>query len=411
MERTKHEVERQQTEVDHYRRRLLAAGATGAAAAGLAGFSPASLAQQAGAKPLPPFASFKDAGRVIVHSASGIETKRSAFGTSGITSQDVLFVRNNIAAPNASITENPDAWAVEFDGVSTPRKMTLGDLKKMGLANVSMVLQCSGNGRGFFAHKASGSPWKVGAAGNTMWSGVPVKAIVQELGGVREGMRYMTSTGGETIPPGVDPKTVMVERSVPWTAMEEAILAWELNGDPLSLAHGGPVRLIIPGYYGVNNVKYIKRLAFTAEQTGANIQSSGYRVRPIGQKGTPTQPSMWEMNLKSFVTSPSGEEGQLKAGPTQIHGVAWSGGSPVSAVEVSLDGGKTWRAARFFGPDLGRYAWRQFVLPVRLAPGSYEVTSRAIAADGEVQPELRVENERAYAHNGWRDHAVKVTVA
>jgi DMSO/TMAO reductase YedYZ molybdopterin-dependent catalytic subunit len=193
--------------------------------------------------------------------------------------------------------------------------------------------------------------------------------------------------------------------------MEGAILAWELNGDAIPLAHGGPLRLIIPGYYGVNNVKYIKRLAFTTEQTGANIQSSGYRVRPIGQKGAPTQPSMWEMNLKSFITSPSGEEGQLRAGPMQIHGVAFSGGSPVNAVEVSLDGGKSWRAARFFGTDLGRYAWRQFVLPARLAPGSYEITSRAIADDGEVQPELRTENERGYAHNGWRDHAVKLTVA
>jgi DMSO/TMAO reductase YedYZ molybdopterin-dependent catalytic subunit len=397
------------TDVDLSRRRLLAASA-GGAAAGLAGFSPAALAQASGGKPLPPVASFKDASRLIVHSANGIETRRSAFGTSGITSQDILFVRNNLAAPDASATANPDAWEVEIDGVTNPRKLSVGELKRMGLANVSMVLQCSGNGRGFFDHKASGSQWKVGASGNTLWSGVPVKAVVAELGGVRGGMRYMTGTGGETIPPGIDPKKVTVERSVPWTAMEEAILAWELNGDPVPLAHGGPLRLIIPGYYGVNNVKYVKRLAFTVEQTDANIQASGYRVRPIGQKGAPAQPSMWEMNLKSFVTTPSGEEKSLRAGPTQVHGVAWNGASPVSAVEVSVDGGKSWRAARLFGPDLGRYAWRQFVLPVRFTPGSYLLASRAIAADGQVQPELRVENERGYAHNGWRDHAVKVTV-
>ena len=96
--------------------------------------------------------------------------------------------------------------------------------------------------------------------------------------------------------------------------MEEAILAWELNGDPIPLAHGGPLRLIIPGYYGVNNVKYVKRLAFTPEQTMANIQSSGYRVRPVGVKGTPNQPSMWEMNLKSFVTHPAGDGEALRAG-------------------------------------------------------------------------------------------------
>jgi len=401
------DMEHKKPVVDAYRRRLLAASA-GGAAAGLAGFSPASLAQ-AGGKPLPPFASFKDASRVIVHSASGIETQRSAFGTSGITDKDILFVRNNVAPPNASVTANADAWQVEFDGVSNPRALSVAELKRMGIASVSMVLQCSGNGRGFFGHKASGSQWKVGAAGNTLWSGVPMKAVIAQLGGVRQGMRYMTSTGGETIPPGIDPKTVMVERSVPWNAMEEAILAWELNGEPLPLAHGGPLRLIIPGYYGVNNVKYVKRVAFTPEQTGASIQSSGYRVRPIGQKGAPTQPSMWEMNLKSFITHPAGDQ-PMRPGVAQIYGVAFSGGSPVTGVDVSLDGGRTWHRAQFFGPDLGRYAWRQFALQARFEPGSYVLSSRATAG-AEVQPELRVENERGYAHNGWRDHSVKVTVA
>lgn len=401
------DVEKTRTEPNALRRRILAAGATGAAA-GLGGWSSESLAQAADAKPLPPLASFKDASRVIVHSASGIETRREAFGTSGVTDSDILFLRNNIAAPNASIAASPDAWEIEIDGVTHPRKLALAELKRLGVASVSMVLQCSGNGRGFFGHKASGSQWKVGAAGNTLWGGVPVKAVVAELGGVRAGMRYMTSTGGEVIPAGIDAKKAIVERSVPWTAMEEAILAWELNGEPTPLAHGGPLRLIVPGYYGVNNIKYVKRLAFTVDQTDAAIQSSGYRVRPIGEKGAPAQPSMWQMNLKSFVTSPAG--GPLRPGPVQVHGVAFSGASPVSAVEVSLDGGKTWRAARFFGPDLGRYAWRQFVLPVSLAAGSYEIASRAIADDGETQPELRVENERGYAHNGWRDHAVKVTV-
>ncbi|MCZ2096650.1 MAG: sulfite oxidase [Anaerolineae bacterium] len=393
-------------EVNVARRWLLAASA-GGAAAGLGGFSSPSLAQ---ARPLPPVASFKDASRVIVHSASGIETQRSAFGTSGITDTDILFLRNNIAAPDAAIVANRDAWQVQIDGVTQPRTLTLADLKRIGLSSVAMVLQCSGNGRGFFAHKASGSQWKVGAAGNTLWSGVPVRDVVAALGGVREGMRYMTSTGGETFPPGIDPQKVMVERSVPWIAMEEALLAWELNGEPIPLAHGGPLRLIVPGYYGVNNVKYVKRVAFTVDETSATIQKSGYRVRDIGRKGDPTQPTMWHMNLKSFVTGPAGGE-TLRAGPVQVHGVAFTGGSPIKAVEVSVDGGKSWQAATLFGPHLGRYAWRQFVAQVTLGAGQHLITSRAIAVDGTVQPELRVENERAYAHNGWRDHAVAVTVA
>jgi sulfite oxidase len=389
------------------RRRFLLTSAGGAAAAGLSSFAPAALAQ---GKPLPKVAAWKDASRLIVHSANTAETRRDSFGAGVITDNDALFLRNNITAPDEAIVANPDAWSVEIDGVTNGRSMTVGEMKSLGLETVAMVLQCSGNGRGFFGHKASGSQWKVGAAGCSMWTGVPVKAVVDALGGVRQGMRYMTSTGGETIPAGIDPKSVQVERSVPWNAMDRAILAWELNGEPLPLAHGGPLRIVIPGYYGVNNVKYIKRLAFTMDETKAKIQSSGYRVRGIGVKGAPDQPSMWDMNLKSFVTDPAGE-GSVRAGLVQINGVAFSGGSAVKGVEVSVDGGASWRAASFSGPNLGPYAWRRFVLALRMAPGTYSVTSRAIAYDGSVQPELRVENERGYTHNGWRDHAVKVTVA
>ncbi|HEX2199331.1 MAG TPA: sulfite oxidase [Burkholderiales bacterium] len=391
--------------IDLRRRQVLAASAAGTAA-GLAGFSPGSRAQD---KPLPGFASFKDASRVIVHSANTIETKRAAFGTSGVTDEEILFVRNNLSPPPESITRNPDAWQVEFQGVANARTLSVADLKRLGLQSVSMVLQCSGNGRGFFDHKASGTQWKVGAAGNTLWSGVPVKSVVDHLGGVRQGMRYMTGTGGETIPPGIDPKTVVVERSVPAEAMQEALLAWELNGSPIPVAHGGPLRLIVPGYYGVNHVKYIKRLAFTEAQTEANIQASSYRVRPIGVKGAPSQPSMWEMNVKSFITHPAGGPEPLRAGAAQVYGVAFSFGG-VRSVEVSLDGGRSWRQAQFFGPELGPHAWRQFVLPVRLDPGSHVFASRATSASGDTQPELRVENERGYGHNGWRDHAVKFTV-
>ncbi len=395
------------SDIDLARRWLLAAG-TGGAAAGLAGWSPAGLAQP---KALPPVAAFKDASRMIVHSANGIETRRDAFGSSDITDIDALFLRNNANPPGESAIADPDVWQVAIDGVVSPRTLTVKELKNLGLGNVAMVLQCSGNGRAFFDHRASGSQWSVGAAGNTLWSGVPVRDVVRLLGGVRGGMRYMTGTGGEAIPAGIDRNQIVVERSVPWTELENAILAWELNGRPLPLAHGGPLRLIIPGYYGVNNIKYIERLAFTPEETQANIQRSGYRVRAVGRKGDPTQPSMWQMNLKSFVTHPAGNGETLRAGPLQVHGVAFTGGSPVQSVEVSADGGRTWNRAQFFGPDMGPYAWRQFVWPVVLQPGSYRFTSRAIAADGSVQPELRIENERGYANNSWRDHAVDVTVA
>jgi sulfite oxidase len=392
--------------LDKDRRRFLMTSAGGAAAAGLGGLAPSALAK---GKPLPDYASWKDAERLIVHSSNTMETVRGAFGTSGVTANDILFVRNNLTPPEG-ITANADAWPVEIQGVVEPRSFTLGELKSLGLETVPMVLQCSGNGRAFFAHKVGGTQWKTGAAGCSFWSGVPVKTLVAMLGGVQGGMRYMTSTGGETIPPGVDPKRVRVERSVPWSAMERAILAWELNGEALPLAHGGPLRMIIPGYYGVNNVKYVKTVAFTAAETDTRIQASSYRVRPIGEKGAPSQPSMWEMNLKSIITHPAGEGETVRAGLVQVHGVAFHGASTVKGVEVSFDDGSSWREASFFGPLVGPYAWRQFVLAARLSAGTYTIASRAIGFDGQVQPEVRVENERGYGHNGWRDHAVKVTV-
>jgi DMSO/TMAO reductase YedYZ molybdopterin-dependent catalytic subunit len=348
---------------------------------------------------------------VIVHTANTIETQREAFGTSVITPDDILFVRNNLPPPDMSVLADRDAWSVSIEGVNNARSLTIGELKRLGIEAVASALQCSGNGRGFFGHKASGTQWQTGAAGCVIWSGVPVSVVATHLGGIQSGAQYITGTGGETVPPGIDPMRAIVERSVPIRTLAQAMLAWEMNGEPLSLAHGGPLRLVIPGYYGVNNVKYVKRLAFTPDESDAAIQRTGYRIRPIGEKGDPSQPSMWEMNVKSWIHHPTGTGERVPSGTVQIHGVALAGRQPVKTVEVSVDGGKTWKTAGFIGPDLGAYAWRQFVLPVRLDSGSYLIASRATDAAGNRQPEQRLENERGYGHNGWLDHAVRVTVA
>ncbi|RGE46399.1 sulfite oxidase [Comamonas testosteroni] len=395
------------------RRRLLTGSASALAAAGLASFQGQALAQAAAsaAKPLPGYASFKNADAVIVHSSTTIETKRSAFGSSVITPTNQLYVRNNLPTPPESIVADRDAWAVQIDGVKKPAKLTVAELKKMGLETVTMVLQCSGNGRGFFPSKPSGTQWTVGAAGCVVWSGVPVRDVVKALGGVADGMVYMTGTGGEVLPAGIDPKTVMVERSVPAAAMQDALLAWEMNGEPVSLAHGGPLRLIVPGYTGVNNIKYIKQLAFTAKESEAHIMSHGYRISPPGAKGDPSQPSVQEMSVKSWINSPIPEDGNQSAGKVQIQGVAFGGMNAIKGVEVSIDGGKTWKQARLIGPDMGKYAWRQFALQADLPKGTYTLASRATDDKGNVQPETRGENQSGYNNTSWADHAVTVTVA
>lgn len=403
------------------RRKILAGSIAALTSVGMAGLArdavaagdaaPAPVAAAGAPRTLPSYASWKDSSSVVVHSSTTIETRRSAYGASVITPSEQVFVRNNLPPPDAAILNDRNAWEISIEGVKNPQVLSLAELKAIGLEAVTTVLQCSGNGRAYFASKPSGTKWTVGAAGCVVWSGVPVRAVAEALGGIDKGMRFMTGTGGEKLPEGLDPKSVVVERSVPKEAMADALLAWEMNGQPLSLAHGGPLRLIVPGYFGVNNTKYIKRLAFTAVETDAHIMSHGYRMSPPGSKGDPSQASVQAMNVKSWINSPNGEGEPVKAGNLQIHGVAFGGLNAVKRVEVSLDGGKTWKAARFIGPDLGKYAWRQFAFEARLPPGTYTLASRAIDTAGTVQPQERVENAGGYSNNSWADHAVTITVA
>ncbi len=328
-----------------------------------------------------------------------------------ITPTDQVFVRANLPAPDKGVLAARGAWTLNVAGVKNPRALTLAELQGMGRQTVASVLQCSGNGRKFFTHGASGSPWGVGAAANVLWTGVPLRTVVEALGGLIPGQKFLTATGGESIAEGLDAKKLMVERSIPIEkAMTDGLLAWQMNSEPLTMAHGGPLRFVVPGYYGVNNVKYVKEIAATAEESTAKIQVSSYRVRPVGESGSPEQPSMWAMNTKSWITAPLGGEGPVKAGETMITGVAFSGEAPVDSVEVSVDGGATWSNADLVGPDLGPFAWRLFAMPWKAGAGKHTLVCRAKDQAGTVQPENAVPNERGYAHNGWRDHGVDVQV-
>lgn len=388
------------------RRRMLVGSAGALASVSLLGMTRLASADEA--KTLPDYASWKERSALIVHSANTLETKRGAIGSGVTTPSTHLYVRNNLPAPNKDIVTNADSWEVAFEGVKNPKTLTLADLKKIGVESVAAILQCSGNGRGFFEHGPGGTQWTVGAAGCVVWTGVPLKDVIKTLGGTTGNANYITSTGGEVLPEGLDPKTIIVERSVPVAALDRAILAWELNDEPLPLSNGGPLRIVIPGYYGVNNVKYVKNIAFTEKQTDAKIQASSYRIRDIGEKGAPSQPSMWEMPVKSWVTEPLARAGK---GRNMIYGVAFGGVNDVAKIEVSVDGGKNWKEARFIGPDLGPYAWRPFVLGVDLASGTHRIVSRATDSKGNVQPADRIENERGYGNTSWKDHGVTVNVS
>jgi sulfite oxidase len=181
--------------------------------------------------------------------------------------------------------------------------LTLRELKTMGVETTAMVLQCSGNGRGYFPSKPSGTPWQVGAAGCVVWSGVPVRVVAEALGGV-----------GRAWLPDRHRRREAARRPGPAEHHRRALGAGRRDGrraaglgDERRADLAGPRRAAAPDrarLQGVNNIKYIKRLAFTAKETEARIMSHGYRISPPGGKGEPSQPSVQEMTVKSWINGP-----------------------------------------------------------------------------------------------------------
>ena len=341
-----------------------------------------------------------------------LETARDAYGQGPITPISQFFVRNNLPMPDSEIVADPNTWAVRVKGCQSEGELTLADLKLLPTQTVASVLQCSGNGRAFFDHKPSGSPWAVGAAGCALWTGVRVADVLAQFGGPIDGRTYLTGTGGEPLPAGIDPQTVAIERSVPLTkGLEDCLLVWEMNGEPLPLVHGGPVRLLVPGYFGVNNVKWLRTLAATNHESSNKIQQSGYRMRPVGESGNASHPSMYRMPVKSWINSPAADSQPIAPGQHRIFGVAFSGERGVERVDVSTDGGNHWQEASLYGPDLGVNGWRTFSLDTELSDGQYQLVSRATDTRGDIQPADFPPNQRGYGHNGWRDHALSISVS
>jgi DMSO/TMAO reductase YedYZ molybdopterin-dependent catalytic subunit len=256
--------------VNSSRRNFLTGSASVAGLAATAAIVPitfASANHKDGSKGLPDFINWKNRDALIIHSDKGIETHRSAIGESIVTPNANVYIRNNMPTMTDAQIGNRKNWKISVSGVKNPKTFTLAQLQKLGHTTIATILQCSGNGRGFFAHKVRGSQWKTGAAACVLWTGVPVKAVVDACGGISSGAVFMTSSGVDHAPTGLDPKKAMVERSVPKKAYKDAILAWEMNGDPLPNSHGGPLRTITPGYFGINNVKHVGKLSFTDKES------------------------------------------------------------------------------------------------------------------------------------------------
>ena len=341
--------------------------------------------------------------RLIVHNTKTgvLETPLELLRQHEITPKELAFVRNNqVLAGGKTLEAIPlKGWTVEIVGlVHRPAKFDASELKKLPQHEVTMVLQCSGNGRSFYAKyakKTGGTQWKHGGMAQTVWKGPKLKDVLEhfKVEVYEPAAKFLTANGRDE-PSGTKPD---FEHSLPWTdpyVRENAILAIEMNGEPIPAVHGGPVRLIVPGYYGTMNVKWIGTLRFEAHESYNYNQIPRYRV-PI----YPVEPGKfskkdftfensrpnWHQKVKSVIFAPLDGE-TVKAGTVKVEGVAWNDGVvPIEEVQVSTDQGKTWTRAKL-RPGESPFGWTFFETYVALSPGEREIWVRAVDKLGRAQP-------------------------
>jgi sulfite oxidase len=374
----------------------------------------------------------KKAGLIIHNAKLGVmETPLAELRKYAITPKDILFNRYHYphegasawyattAAPPAELVNN---WNLRVDGlVERPRDVKIADLQKMPQEKRVSVLQCAGNGRSFFAakQKVAGGQWKNGGMGNVEWEGVPLRAFIEsQKMGVAKSATWLTAEGWDQ-PPTFEGSDFAKSYMLNDPALDHAILALKMNGEAIPATNGGPLRLVIPGFYGNMNVKLLNVLLFAAAQSPSAMQSVGYRI----PNQLPADPAKFKANdytlensvptyghkIKSVIFSPLPED-KPKAGDVEITGVAFNDGtSKITKVEVSADGGKSWKAATIKYAD-SPWAWQHWSLATKLGSGKHELMSRAFDAKGQSQPVdgLTRWNPRGYEWNGA--DRVEVTV-
>jgi DMSO/TMAO reductase YedYZ molybdopterin-dependent catalytic subunit len=329
---------------------------------------------------------------------------------SWLTPNERVFVRSHFGAPTPELVE-PDSWRLTVNGlVDQELKLTLANLKEFRTVTITAVLQCSGNGRASYRPQAPGVQWTRGAVGNAEWTGVRLQDVL-ERAGVRSPCLHVQFQGADRPPLSTVPLFI---RSIPiWKAIHpDTILAYEMNGRPLPLLHGAPVRLITPGWMAESCIKWLTDISLQEEESSGYYMQTAYRM-PVapGEPGAASLHSpmipVEAMVVKSLIAAPS-EGDTMAQGPVTVQGVAWAGESEIVKVEVSCDDGQTWREARFIG-ETRPYAWRQWqYIWHAKTPGPTAVLCRATDASGTVQPATSPWNPGGFLWNGWDRVSVMV---
>ncbi len=341
--------------------------------------------------------------RIMTESPLNAETPATRL-RSWITPNEFFFDRNQGKIPEAPV--DLDKWVLTIDGM-VEKKISLGleRIQRLPKAIVANTLECSGNSRSLLDKKASGNPWTIGGVGNAVWGGVWLRTLLNEEG-LADGAAHVAFEGMDT---PLGKAQIKFVRSIPIEkAMSSTLLAYEMNGAPLPLKHGYPLRALALGWTGANCVKWLNRITVLDRPFEGFFMDKVYRVFQEGQKREDGE-VVTAIQLNSIITQPLKDE-RLEKGVVVVLGAAYSGERHVELVEVSVDDGATWQPAEFIGPD-EPFAWRQWQYVWHASQsGEHTIKARALDDQGGQQPETAQWNFLGYSNNGVAEHAVRVLV-
>jgi DMSO/TMAO reductase YedYZ molybdopterin-dependent catalytic subunit len=399
-----------------FSRRDLARLATGLGAAGLAGAGLGALgggAARADApgpivKPLP--------SEFFTVYGSNAEMRWEAMSGQGyLVPIDRFFVRDHTLTPLLDAA----AWRLRLFGSGLPGSPTVDsaiefsyqDLLDLPSESLTAFVECAGNGRSFFTAQqgqaVSGTAWKLGAVGVARWRGVRLSTVLRRAGLRRDAV--------DVLPQGLDPDYVTggvnlgkVRRPLPIAkAMHDVLLAYQMNGQPLPPDHGFPVRLIVPSWIGIASIKWLGQIEVSATPLVSPWNTQFYRL--FG----PDYPADGELVTRQVTKSAFelGWDASLAAGTTHtLRGRSWSGNGAIRHVEVSTDGGTSWRRAEPVGPRGADHGWQQWQIRWRPGtPGSYTLLARATDRTGASQPGTATFNTLGYLFGAVVRHPVTAT--
>lgn len=327
-----------------------------------------------------------------------------------LTSPEHFFVRTHVYVPNVELS----SWSLKIDGlVGTPLTLTLDDLKKMPAAEVVAVVECAGNGRGYFTPHVAGMQWTNGAVANARWRG-PRLADVLKHAGIKDSATEILFNGAD------EPLGKMQDFRRTITAKKaldpNTLLAYEMNGAPVPIKHGFPLRLVVPGWASDSWAKWLTQVTVIDKEFDGFWMKNSYRkpdhaVAPMTSLTPEQMEPVTSLKVKSVIASPL-DGAVVRPGQTvSIRGVAWSGDrGAVTGVDVSTDGGRVWKPAALRRDQATQFGWRQWEFSWKPPREEYyTILSRARDASGDIQPMAQSWNPSGYGWNVIPQSHVNVT--